>query len=124
MFHNEQPFRVIHLSAPLSKQASSCSRHQSCSLHNTSLFAVAVRPTLIIYLLQFRLFFEYFSHFLSTPPLATLSNGRRKKRDVRVCEALNVVVAIIIGRGMEFRLFDCVERFYTDTINATFHEVR
>lgn len=63
-------------------RASSCSRHQSASVHNTSLFAVTVRPTLIIYLLQFCLFFEYFSHFLppSTPTIHPVERPQEKKR--------------------------------------------
>jgi hypothetical protein len=54
-------------------------RH-SCTLHNTSLCDVAVRWTLIIYLLQFRLFSSIFHISSPHTPLSTrLPNGRRKK---------------------------------------------
>lgn len=78
-------------------RASSCSRHQNGSLHNTSLFAVTVRPTLIIYLLQFRLFFEYFSHFLPpcTHPIYPVERPQKKR--TCVYQAFGVVVTIITG---------------------------
>lgn len=61
-------------------RASSASRHQNGSVHNTSLFAVTVRPTLIIYLLQFRLFSSIFHISSPHAPLPfTPLNGRRKK---------------------------------------------
>lgn len=66
-------------------RASSCSRHQNASVHNTSLFAVTVRPTLIIYLLQFRLFSSIFHISSPHAPLPfTPLNGRRKKMYVCV----------------------------------------
>lgn len=50
------------------------------SLHNTSPYVVAVRRPLIIYLLQFRLFFEYFFTSLSPHinPLAPTVERQRK----------------------------------------------
>lgn len=78
-------------------RASSCSRHQNGSMHNTSLFAVTVRPTLIIYLLQFRLFSSIFHISSPHAPLPfTPLNGRRKKRTC-VYQAFSVVVTIITG---------------------------
>lgn len=81
-------------------RASSCSRHQNWSVHNTSLFAVTVRPTLIIYLLQFRLFSSIFHISSPHAPLPFTHSPRwtaAGKKRACVYQTFSVVVTIITG---------------------------
>lgn len=94
-------------------RASSCSRHQNGSVHNTSLFAVTVRPTLIIYLLQFRLFSSIFHISSPHAPLPfTPLNGRRKKTYVCVSGIQCCCDNHYRLHGIEYRpLLDCFPIF-------------
>lgn len=68
-------------------------RHPRTCLHNTSLYAVAVRWTLIIYLLQFCLFSSIFHISPPHTPLFThCRTAAEKTRPARVCVCDSVLL--------------------------------